>query len=89
MGIRYDRLRADFMNQFDAAIQRNFSLSHLYETASIQIRLDAINALNHPVYGGSGTNNIPITDSTSSTFGNVTAQTNQPRIYQFEAFIRF
>ena len=87
--IRFDALRADFLNQFDAAVQRNFSLSRLYETASLQIRLDAINALNHPVYGGKGNNNVPITDWTSSTFGQVTAQTNQPRIYQFEAFIRF
>jgi hypothetical protein len=87
--IRFDALRADFLHQFDAAVQRNFSLSRLYESASIQIRLDAINALNHPVYGGSGTNNTPVTDWTSGTFGQVTAQTNQPRIYQFEAFIRF
>jgi hypothetical protein len=87
--IRFDALRADFLNQFDAAIQRDFSLSRLYESASIQVRVDAINALNHPVYGGSGTNSNPVTDWTSSTFGQVTAQTNQPRIYQFEAFIRF
>jgi hypothetical protein len=48
-----------------------------------------INVLNHPVYGGSGTNSYPVTDWTSSTFAEVTAQENQPRIYQFEAFIRF
>ena len=81
--IRYDSLRADFMNQFDAAIQRNFSLSRLYESASLQIRIDAINAANHPVY------NSPSTDWTSATFGNITSQANQPRIYQFETFIRF
>jgi hypothetical protein len=89
MPIRFDSLRADFLNQFDAAIQRNFNLSRLYENLSLQFRADAINALNHPVYGGAGTNNTPVTDWTSTTFGQVTAQTNQPRIYQFEAFIRF
>ena len=89
MPIRFTSLRADFLNQFDAAIQRNFSLSRIYESLSLQFRADAINALNHPVYGGSGTNNTPVTDWTSATFGEVTAQTNQPRIYQFEAFIRF
>lgn len=89
LGIRYDSLRADFLNQFDVAVQRNFSLSRIYESASLQIRLDGINVLNHPVYGGSGTNSTPVTDWTSSTFAQVTAQTNQPRIYQFEAFIRF
>ncbi len=49
--IRFDSLRADFLNQFDAAVQRNFSLSRVYEPLSLQIRLDMINALNHPVYG--------------------------------------
>jgi hypothetical protein len=81
--IRFTRLRADFLNQADVAIQRNFSLSRVYESASLQVRLDAINALNHPVY------NTPSTDWTNSTFGQITSQANQPRIYQFEAFIRF
>jgi hypothetical protein len=87
--IRFDGLRADFLNQFDAALQRNFSLSRIYEPLVLQFRVDMINVLNHPVYGGSGTNNNPVTDWTSSTFAEVTAQENQPRIYQFEAFIRF
>jgi hypothetical protein len=87
--IRFDGLRADFLNQFDAAVQRNFALSRIYEPLVLQFRVDMINVLNHPVYGGSGTNNNPVTDWTSSTFAEVTAQENQPRIYQFEAFIRF
>jgi hypothetical protein len=87
--IRYDNLRGDFMNQLDGAIQRNFSLSKLYEPLALQIRVDLINAFNHPVYGGSGHNSMVVTDWTSSTFGQVTAQENQPRIYQFEAFVRF
>jgi len=29
--IRFDGLRSDFLNQFDAAVQRNFSLSRIYE----------------------------------------------------------
>jgi hypothetical protein len=87
--IRFDGLRADFLNQFDAAVQRNFSLSRIYEPLVLQLRVDLINAFNHPVYGGSGTNSNPVTDWTSSTFAEVTAQENQPRIYQFEAFIRF
>jgi hypothetical protein len=89
LGINFDSLRADFLNQFDAAVQRNFSLSRLYSTASLQFRLDAINVLNHPVYGGSGNNKNPVTDWTNASFGNITAQENQPRIYQFEAFLRF
>jgi len=87
--IRFDGLRADFMNQFDGAVQRNFSLSRIYEPLTLQFRADVINVFNHPVYGGSGTNHTPVTDWTNSTFGEVTAQENQPRIYQFEAFLRF
>jgi hypothetical protein len=83
MPIRFDSLRADFMNQFDAAIQRNFALPRFGEATSLQFRADAINAANHPVY------NSPNTDWTNSVFGNITSQANQPRIYQFEAFIRF
>jgi Carboxypeptidase regulatory-like domain len=83
MPIRFDSLRADFLNQFDAAVQRDFSLSRLYESASLQFRVDMINAFNHPVY------NTPSTDWTASAFANITSQANQPRIYQFEAFIRF
>jgi hypothetical protein len=89
MGINFDSLRADFLDQADVAVQRNFSLARLYESSSLQIRVDAINVLNHPVYGGGGTNHTPVTDWTNATFGEVTAQENQPRIYQFEAFIRF
>jgi hypothetical protein len=81
--IRFTKLRADFLNQFDAALQRDFALSRVYEPLSVQVRVDMINALNHPVY------NSPSTDWTSSSFGNITSQANQPRIYQFEAFIRF
>lgn len=89
MPIRFDSLRGDFMNQFDAALQRNFSLSRLYEPLALQFRVDMINVLNHPVLGGSGHNSMVVTDWTSSTFGQVTAQENAPRIYQFDAFIRF
>lgn len=81
--IRFDGLRADFLNQMDAAVQRNFNLSRVYEPLVLQFRVDLINAFNHPVYSA------PSTDWTSTTFGEITAQGNQPRIYQFEAFLRF
>jgi hypothetical protein len=81
--LRFSGLRADFLNQFDAAVQRNFSLSRLWEPATLQFRFDFINVFNHPVYSA------PVTDWTNSTFGEITAQGNQPRIYQFEAFVRF
>jgi hypothetical protein len=83
MPIRFSSVRADYLNQFDAAIQRNISLARLWEPAMLQFRFDLINVLNHPVYSA------PSTDWTSSTFGQVISQGNQPRIYQFEAFVRF
>lgn len=78
--IRFTGLRADFLNQFDLGVQRNFPL---WRESQLQIRVEAINALNHPVY------TAPNTDWTSSSFGQITTQANQPRVYQFGAFIRF
>jgi hypothetical protein len=81
--IRFSGLRADYLNQFDAAVQRNFALTRIWEPATLQFRFDFINVLNHPVFSA------PSTDWTSTTFGQITAQGNAPRIYQFEAFLRF
>jgi len=78
--IRFNGLRADFLNQLDAGVQRNFVI---YEQLQLQVRGEAINMLNHPVY------TAPSTDWTSSSFGQVTTQANQPRVYQFGAFLRF
>lgn len=81
--IRFDGLRADFLNQADLGVQRNFSLARFYEPLQLQFRAEMTNLLNHPVY------NSPSTDYTSSSFGTITSQANQPRIYQFVAFVRF
>ncbi len=82
--IRFDGLRADFLNQADLGVQRNFSLSKLYEPLQLQVRAELTNLFNHPVY------NSPSTDYTSvGTFGTITSQANAPRIYQFVGFIRF
>lgn len=78
--IRFSGLRADFLNQFDLGVQRNFPL---YRESQLQFRVEAINALNHPVY------TAPNTDWTSSSFAQITTQANQPRVYQFGAFVRF
>lgn len=78
--IRFTGLRSDFLNQFDLGVQRNFPV---WREAQLQIRAEAINALNHPVYSA------PNTDWTSSSFAQITTQANQPRVYQFGAFVRF
>jgi hypothetical protein len=49
----------------------------------IQVRVEAINALNHPVY------TAPNTDWTNTAFGQITSQANQSRVLQFGGFIRF
>lgn len=78
--IRFDNLRGDFLNQADIGVQRNF---HLYEALQMQFRGEAINVLNHPVY------TLPNTDWTNKAFGQIVSQANQPRVYQFSAFVRF
>jgi hypothetical protein len=78
--IRFSPLRADRLNQFDAGVQRNFTI---YREIQIQVRVEAINALNHPVY------TAPNTDWTNTAFGQITSQANQSRVLQFGGFIRF
>ena|SRR5258707_5379640 len=70
----------NFLNRLDAGVQRNFTV---FEQLQLQVRTEAIDMLNHPVY------TAPSTDWTSTSFGQITMQANQPRVYQFGAFLRF
>jgi outer membrane receptor protein involved in Fe transport len=77
---RIDGLRADYMNQLDLSLQRQFALGgHL----RFQARLDAINALNRVQW------DRPNTDPTSSNFGVVTQQWNTPRWLQLQGRMTF
>jgi len=78
--IRFSHLRADHLNQADISFQRQFQVRKF---GTLQFRGEAVNVLNHPVYSA------PSTDPTSSTFGQITTQANQSRVYQFAGFFRF
>lgn len=55
----------------------------LRESASLQLRMDAFNSLNHPTFAN------PSAALTSSSFGHVTATTGAPRTLQFAATLSF
>jgi hypothetical protein len=80
MGLRFSSLRADHLNQLNMGVQRNFNVR---EFAVLQFRAEAISALNHPVYSA------PSTNPTASSFGQITARANQPRVWQWVGIIRF
>ncbi len=66
--------------QFDAQISRIFPIrEHLNTT----LRLEAFNLLNHPNFSN------PTGSLASSTFGQVSGTSNQPRIFQASAKINF
>jgi len=78
--IRYSHLRADHLNQADVGLQREFQVSKL---GTLQLRMEAVNVLNHPVYSA------PSTDPTNSLFDQITTQANASRVFQFAGFFRF
>ena len=66
---------------FDATLQRDIPVRERY---TLQLRADAFNALNHPIFSN------PSVDSTSSSFGQVTGTTtSQQRVLQFAATLNF
>jgi hypothetical protein len=63
-----------------SSLFRSFAL---HESASLQLRMDAFNSLNHPTFAN------PSTDLTSSNFGRVTGTTGAARTLQFAATLNF
>ncbi len=76
----FSNLRADGINQYDPSISKRFMMS---EKASLQIRVEAFNVLNHPVFAA------PSTTATNSAFGDITASANRFRTIQLGARIVF
>jgi hypothetical protein len=73
MGPRSSDLRNDKMANWDLSLSKDF---HPVERLRVQFRADALNAWNHPRFSG------PSTSVTSTTFGQVTSQSNAPRQVQ-------
>jgi hypothetical protein len=61
------------MNNFDLSVLKN---TRLAEGKDLQIRIEAINALNHPNFAA------PVVNPTASNFGQVTSVQNYSRRLQ-------
>jgi hypothetical protein len=72
----FSNLRADGINQWDPSLSKRFTLT---EKASVQIRMEAYNVLNHPVFAA------PSTTASNSAFGTITATANRFRTIQLGA----
>jgi hypothetical protein len=80
MSARFSGVRGDGANNLDLAIIKN---TRLREGIQLQLRFEAINALNHPQF------NPPNATPTSSAFGQVTQTWASPRTILFAAKILF
>ncbi|MGH9328240.1 MAG: carboxypeptidase regulatory-like domain-containing protein [Terriglobia bacterium] len=68
---------------FNLAIYKNFSFSRVREGMSLQLRLETLNAFNHPQFG------YPNSAWQSPTFGVISSQLNTPRQIQLGAKFYF
>jgi len=66
----FNSLRADGTNDFNMSLMKDFRVG---ERARFQIRGEAYNIMNHPVFGN------PNTQVNNSLFGFITTQANRPR----------
>jgi len=73
-------LRVDGINEWSPSVSRRFKIA---EKMTLQLRAEAYNVLNHPVFGP------PNTTGTSSAFGTITTQANAPRSMQLGARLVF
>ena len=67
----------------NASVEKEFSLARLHEGMKLEVRLEAQNALNHPVFG------TPNTSVDDPNFGVVSYTSNGPRQLQLGAKVTF
>lgn len=72
----FPNLRQAGIDNLDASLLKQFPIR---EQMYFQLRLEAFNAVNHPVFGA------PSTTVSTSTFGEITSQANLPRQLQLGA----
>jgi hypothetical protein len=72
----FPNLRTDGINEWSPSATKRLSIT---EKMSLQLRLEAYNVLNHPVFSP------PNTTGTNAGFGTITTQANRPRALQLGA----
>lgn len=78
--LRFAGLRGDAQHRWDLSAIKNFRIA---ESARIQFRAEAFNALNRPIF------NNPNTTPTSTSFGMVTGTAAKARTFQFALKLEF
>jgi Carboxypeptidase regulatory-like domain/TonB dependent receptor len=77
---RFGGIRADAYNYFDASIMKS---TRIHERLAVEFRVEVLNLLNQVTFAA------PNTSPTSTSFGQVTAQSNVPRRMQFTLRLQF
>jgi Carboxypeptidase regulatory-like domain/TonB dependent receptor len=79
----YGAVRTPFNFTTDLSVLKVFPLESLHKGASIEFRLEASNAFNHPTFGQ------PLTDVDDPLFGQITYTSSLPRQGQFGMKVTF
>jgi len=79
----YTHIYGPGARNFDLAMYKNFNLKVIREGASLQLRLETLNAFNHVQFG------YPNTSWQNPNFGIITSQSNAPRQVQLGAKLYF
>jgi Carboxypeptidase regulatory-like domain/TonB dependent receptor len=78
--------RGPFQQNWDVALAKHFRIR---ERHSLDFRVDAFNVLNHPSFRQPSSVSIPLNQTVTSTFGQITSTVNPPRLLQLNAQYSF